>query len=103
MITLNELYFIGFTILVLISYIIVRTTSKGRERFTDCSAIMVIGLLIEQISALYFGIQFENLVIFYMNTTIVFSPAIVLMSIDLIRQYFTLPEKQQKHITIDIE
>jgi len=96
-------YFIGFLPAILIPYIIVRLTSRGSERFIECYSIMAIGVIVEQICALYFGIQFGNAADFYMNTTLLFSPAVVLMSIDLVRQFLVIRRKLPPPVTIDIK
>ena len=82
----NAFYFVGFTVLVLLSYIGARTTSKGKDRLYDCYGIFAIGVIVEQISALYWGIYFGNILEFYIATTLYFSPAIFLIVVDLTRQ-----------------
>ena len=84
----NEFYFVGFTILVLLSYIIARATGKGRDRLRDCYVIFAIGMLVEQISALYWGNYFGNVLDFYITTSLLFAPAVVFILIDLIRQVY---------------
>ncbi len=86
----NAFYFVGFTVLVLLSYIVARTTSKDNERLKDCSGIFVIGVIVEQISALYWGNYFGTIVEFYITTSLLFAPAVVFIIIDLIRQIYLL-------------
>jgi len=99
----HALFFIGFVPAVLIPYIIARLTSRENERFTDCCVIIALGVIVEQTCALFFGIEFGNAVDFYLTTTIVFSPAVVLTSIDLIRQFLKIRKKRPSPITIDIK
>lgn len=101
----NAFYFIGFTVVVLFSYIAARSTSKGKDRLRDCYGIFAIGMIVEQISALYWGIYFGNLVEFYTTTSLLFAPAVVFIILDLIRQIYVKDsqpiEPRQETITID--
>jgi len=101
----NAFFFLGFTVLVLFSYIVVRTTSKGKDRLTDCYGIFAIGMIVEQISALYWGNYFGAVVEFYVMTSLLFAPAVVFIIIDLIVQILSRnkPLSNPKRISIDIE
>ena len=102
----NAFIFVGFTVLVLFSYIIARTTSKGKDRLLDCCGIFAIGTIVEQISALYWGNYFGNFLEFYVATSLVFAPAVVFIIIDLIQQvYFSDSQPPQSSVpttTIDL-
>ena len=102
----NAFYFVGFTILVLFSYIAARATSKGKDRLRDCYGIFAFGMIVEQISALYWGNYFGHVVEFYVTTSLLFAPAVVLIIIDLIRlAYFSDSQSLQSRpetATIDI-
>jgi len=102
----NAFYFVGFTVLVLLSYIIARTTSRGKDRLRDCYGIFAIGMIVEQISALYWGNYFGNVVEFYITTSLLFSPAVVFIILDLFRQVYVLdtqlPESRHETATIDL-
>jgi hypothetical protein len=101
----NAFFFLGFTFVVPLIYFVIKRTSVQKERFFECYTILALGLITEQISALYWGIYFGNILIFYLATSLIFAPAVILMSADLIRQYLVrnrdLP-KQHK-TTIEIE
>jgi hypothetical protein len=101
----NAIFFLGFTFIVPLIYFIVKRSSLQRERFLECYTILAFGLITEQISALYWGIYFGNVLTFYLSTSLLFAPAVFLMSADLIRQFLVrntnLPKR--KHVTIEIE
>jgi len=102
----NAFYFVGFTVLVLLSYIVTRLTSKGKDRLRDCYGIFAIGMIVEQISALYWGNYFGAVVEFYIATSLVFAPAVIFIIIDLIRQVYLsgsqLPPPRPETATVDI-
>ena len=100
----HAFYFAGFGLATLIPYLIVRATSRGKDRFRECSVILILGILVEQICAVYYGFQYGDVYHFYMNTTIVFVPAVILMSIDLLIQRLTRRERPPpKPISLDLQ
>ncbi len=98
-------FFLGFTFVVPLIYFIIKRTSVQKERFFECYTILALGLITEQISALYWGIYSGNILTFYLSTSLLFAPAVLLMSADLIRQHFVrnegLPKRQSSSIEIE--
>jgi hypothetical protein len=56
---------------------------------------LILGIIVEQICALYYGIQLENVVDFYLNTTALFGPVAVLLILDLVIQRLQFQQHQK--------
>ena len=95
-------YFFGFSIIIAIVYYTVKLTGRGRERFVECYAVLAVGLIVEQLSALYWGIRSGNVLAFYLSTWIMIAPLIFLMSIDLVWQKMALERTEPRTPTSSI-
>ena len=81
---------VGFSIVLLIGYFLIRKSLLGKERLLQCYKVMAISIIFIQLYSVYLGIVFGEILLFYYNINLFYLGNVAIMLCDIILQYGAL-------------
>lgn len=81
---------IGFSIVLLIGYFLIRQSTQGKDRLLQCYKVMAVSIIFIQFYSVYLGITLGEILSFYYNINFFYIGNVAIMLCDIILQYSAL-------------